>query len=487
MSISNQPQTKQELAELRKQQEAQLIALVHEFKDNIPLFAYMVFGSTLRAKQIEFVNAFKNNKRVTFKGGVGFGKTHALAILVWWSLFVHNDVQVTIFGPNEGQLQRGIWKEISVLFGRMDNAFQDWFRLTATRLERNHNPSSCYASYALASTDNLSAARGIHQINNFVFVDEATGVPDEIFTDALENVLTDPNGKLCLISNPSTTSGYFWETWNGDMQSLWTHVHGCMADAPHITEQDLYEKELLYGGKDTRLYKIMVLGEFPDSNVDGLIPKWAVDDAVENDEAVPASNYPVIWGLDPADGGDRSVLVKRHDNKVIGILEIRGTDLMQLAMRVRDEYEAMPAKLKPKAICVDAIGVGNGAYVNLKYMDLPAHKVIVSSSPTRRPDYYSRLRDQLWWECREWFLAGNVSIPDNTDLRKELVAPSYESDSGKIKVEKKDLIKRKLKGASPDYADALCLTFAISPTRFASQFGIDWYLKSPNFDVREYQ
>ncbi len=469
----------------KQQQQQQLLALLQEFHGDIALFALTVFGSTLRPKQIEFAEAFRRNKRISFKGGVGFGKTHALAILVWWSLFTHDDVQVTIFGPNEGQLQRGIWKELSLLYGKMDQTFQDWFRFTATRIERKHNSSGCFATYALASTDNISAARGIHQINNFVFVDEATGVPDEIFTDALENVLTDPNGKLCLISNPSTTSGYFWETWNGDMQSLWKHVHGCMTDAPHITAQDLYEKELLYGGKDARLYKIMVLGEFPDSNVDGLIPKWAVDDAVENDEAVPATTYPVIWGLDPADGGDRSVLVKRHDNKVIGISEIRGTDLMQLAMRVRDEYERTPPKLRPQAICVDAIGVGNGAYVNLNYMNLPVRKVIVSNSPTRKPDLYSRLRDQLWWECREWFVAGNVSIPDNADLRKELVAPSYDSDNGKIKVEKKDLIKRKLKGASPDFADALCLTFAISPTRFASQFGIDQFL-APPVDLRRF-
>lgn len=477
MSISKQE---------KQQQEQKIIALLNEFHTDISFFALTVFGSTLRAKQVEFVKAFQTSKRVTFKGGVGFGKTHALAVLVWWSLFTHDDVQVTIFGPNEGQLQRGIWKELELLYGKMDPTFRDWWTLTATKIARNSNPAGCFATYALASKDNIAAARGIHQINNFVFVDEATGVPDEIFTDALENVLTDPNGKLCLISNPSSTSGFFWETWNGPIEKIWTHVHGRMTDAPHVTADDLAAKALLYGGRDTRLYRIMVEGEFPDNDTDGLIPRWAVEAAVNNDDVVPAPTYPVIWGLDPADGGDRSVLVMRHDTKVIGIHKWNGADLMQLAMRVRDLYEATPPKLRPKAICVDANGVGNGAYVNLAYMGLPARKILVQSSPTRKPDLYSRLRDQIWWECREWFINGGVCIPKHDDLIKELVTPTYDSENGKIKVEKKDAIRKRLKGNSPDFADALCLTFSISPTRYASQFNLDRYMRGPD-DLSQYE
>ncbi|MCY1741427.1 terminase large subunit domain-containing protein [Ensifer sp. SL37] len=470
MSISKQE---------KKQEEDTIIALLNEFHHDIPLFALTVFGSTLREKQIEFVRAFQANKRVTFKGGVGFGKTHALAILVWWSLFTHDDVQVTIYGPNQGQLERGIWKELQILYGRMDETFQGWFTVNNEKIRRNHNHASCMASYALASPDNVAAARGLHQKNNFIFVDEATGVPDFIYNEALINIIRDPNAKLCLISNPSTTSGYFWETWNGTIAKLWTHVHGRMTDAPHITAQDLEDAAIDYGGKDSRLYRIMVEGEFPDNDTDGLIPRWAVEEAVDNPDAVPAPTYPVIWGLDPADGGDRSVLVKRHDNKIIGICKWNGTDLMQLAMKVRDEYEATPPKLRPKAICVDANGVGNGAYVNLHYMGLPARKIMVQNSPTRKPEFYSRLRDQIWWECREWFLNGGLSIPNNDDLIKELVTPTYDSDNGKIKVEKKDSIRKRLKGNSPDFADALCLTFAISPTRYASQFNLDRFMSSP--------
>ncbi|WP_246752923.1 DEAD/DEAH box helicase family protein [Sinorhizobium sp. BG8] len=283
--------TKQE----KQQEEDQILSLLKDFHHDIPLFALTVFGSQLRPVQVEIAEKYQNSKRTTVRGGVGFGKTHVMAILIWWALMTHDDVQVTIFGPTEGTIERNVWKELNILHSRMAMPFKDWFEVSAKKIKRISNPAGCFATYALASTDNIAAARGIHQINNFVFVDEADGVPDEVYTEALENILTDINPKLCLISNPSKTSGYFWETWNGQAAKLWAHVHGRMSDAPHVTEEDLEAKAIAYGGRDTRMYRIMVEGEFPDDDVDGLIPKWAVDEAVNNPDAVPAASYPVIW------------------------------------------------------------------------------------------------------------------------------------------------------------------------------------------------
>ena len=52
-------------------------------------------------------------------------------------------------------------------------------------------------------------------------------------------------------------------------------------------------------------------------------------------------------------------------------------------------------------------------------------------------------------------------LPDNELLAKELVAPRYTfTSSGKLKVERKDEMRRRSGAASPDIADALCLTFS---------------------------
>ncbi|WP_105405050.1 hypothetical protein [Neorhizobium sp. T7_12] len=460
--------------QLTQQQEAQLAPLLKLYQNDIAAFVVDLWGDeqALRPKQLEFCNAFRDNKRITFKGGVGFGKTRSLAILIWWALVTFADVQVTVFGPTEANLRDNVWKELKNLHDKMDAAWKSQFDMNSFRAWSIGKETSCFASYRLVNKDNTAAARGIHQINNFVFVDEADGVDDIIYTDALTNILSDPNPKLCLISNPSKNSGYFWETWNGSIAPLWTKIHGKMTDAPHVTQADLDAKALEFGGVDSRLYRTMVLGEFPENDGDGLIPRWMVEKAVNNATAVPAIGTPHIWGVDAAgsgDNSDNSVLIKRQDTVVAEMPKTwRGLDPAQLSIAIRLEFERTPPEQRPEFICVDSNGLGEGLAGNLRMMGLPVRFVNVGTSPTRKPHFYSRLRDQLWWEAAEWFRNQNVSIPDHPDLIKELVTPTYTSDTGKIKIEKKDEMKKRLKGASPDYADALCLTFAISPTRYSS-------------------
>ena len=71
-----------------------------------------------------------------------------------------------------------------------------------------------------------------------------------------------------------------------------------------------------------------------------------------------------------------------------------------------------------------------------------------------------RLRDEWWLSTKEWLEAKDVVLPDNEILAGELVAPRYSfTSSEKLKVENKD--EMRCRGvASPDVADALCLTFA---------------------------
>jgi hypothetical protein len=70
-----------------------------------------------------------------------------------------------------------------------------------------------------------------------------------------------------------------------------------------------------------------------------------------------------------------------------------------------------------------------------------------------------RLRDELWFRARDWFHGRDVRIVDDEDLIGELTLPTFKVlSTGKKQVESKDEIKKR--AASPDRADAFCLTFA---------------------------
>lgn len=74
------------------------------------------------------------------------------------------------------------------------------------------------------------------------------------------------------------------------------------------------------------------------------------------------------------------------------------------------------------------------------------------------------LRDQLWWATREWLRTDpGAMLPPSDELRDELLAPTYEVDLKHVRVQQKDKIKAEL-GRSPNYADALCMTFAPART-----------------------
>jgi hypothetical protein len=449
----------------------QLRQLIELYHGDIAAFAKQVFDSTLTPKQIEFCEAFRTKRTITFRGGVGFGKTHAEAIITWWSLLTHDQVQVPIFGPSEPQLKGGIWKELQVLHGRMSPLFKEAFEVGATRIARKTSPSSCFAEYRLASGDKPDNARGIHAVNNFVIVDEASGIDDAVFTGALLNILTDPNAKLCLVSNPSKASGFFWRTHcDPEIRDEWTQVHGQMRDSPHFDPKTFEQLAKNYGGKLSREYRVMVLGEFPLSDIDGLIPREMIEIAITNTDVIPAANIAPVWSVDPAGAGkDSSVLCIRHDSIVLDFHEWRGLDPTQLAFKIVELYQTTPTKMKPSVIAVDSTGLGAGVFSNLREFGLPVHSCIFAGSPSRGPEKFHRIRDQIYWEMREWFMTENVSIPNHQRLIEELATVTYDDGSGKIKLEDKKALRKRL-GRSPDYADALAISFAPSRAMFTSKY-----------------
>ena len=130
---------------------------------------------------------------------------------------------------------------------------------------------------------------------------------------------------------------------------------------------------------------------------------------------------------------------------------------MQLVGAIVHEVEQEEDTVE-ELLC-DSIVIGAGVADRLAELGHPVISVNVAESSAMHPTAM-RLRDELWLQTKEWLEAKDCVLPDNETLAKELVAPRYSfTSSGKLKVESKDEMKRR-GVASPDVADALCLTFA---------------------------
>jgi hypothetical protein len=74
------------------------------------------------------------------------------------------------------------------------------------------------------------------------------------------------------------------------------------------------------------------------------------------------------------------------------------------------------------------------------------------------PRYHNK-RAEIWMEMADW-VKGGGALPNVPELMGELTIPQYSYMSGKFIIEPKDDIKERL-GRSPNYADALALTFSM--------------------------
>ena len=89
---------------------------------------------------------------------------------------------------------------------------------------------------------------------------------------------------------------------------------------------------------------------------------------------------------------------------------------MVTAGKIKAEYEGTHYDMRPSAILIDAIGLGE--------LGLPVRAINVSEAAATRENCM-RLRDELWFKGREWFQERLGSIPQDDALIAELTAPTY--------------------------------------------------------------
>lgn len=337
---------------------------------------------------------------------------------------------------------------------RMDPAIRALFEVKSDEVVLKENPKLSCALARTARREQPEAFQGQHSDNLLFIVDEASGVDDIIFETGQGSMST-PGAKTVMTSNPTRTSGYFYES-HHRMRRFWATMKVSCEESSRVSPSYIEEMAEKWG-KDSNIYKVRVLGEFPSTEDDAVIPLELVEAAVGRD--VEEVGGAIVWGLDVARfGDDASALAKRRSNVVLEPVRTwKGKDLMQTTGIVVREYE--DALEKPAFIYVDSIGMGAGVVDRLCELGLPAVGVNVSESAAVG-DRYMRLRDELWFTVKEWLAQRDSRLPKDEGLLGELTSPKYNfTSSGKLKVEGKDQMKAR--GVqSPNKADALCLTFA---------------------------
>jgi hypothetical protein len=161
-------------------------------------------------------------------------------------------------------------------------------------------------------------------------------------------------------------------------------------------------------------------------------------------------------------GMDSNVICYRRgvDARSLRAEKIPGEQTRDLTLLVSKLAGLLSDGLRGQPIAmmfIDGAGVGAGLYHRLS--QLGYRNVSEVQFGGKPPDtHYANMRSFMWGRMKEWLLRG--SIPDDTQLEIDLTGPGYFHDrTDRLVLEsKEDMKKRGL--ASPDYGDALALTFA---------------------------
>ena len=137
---------------------------------------------------------------------------------------------------------------------------------------------------------------------------------------------------------------------------------------------------------------------------------------------------------------------------------------MQVAARIVEEA----TRLRADTVFIDEGGVGGGVVDRCRQLRLYVIGIQFGGKADRsdivtQGERYANKRAEMWGSLRAWLRGG--AIADDQDLHRQLVGPSYGFNArDEIQLERKEDMRRR--GIpSPDWADALALTFAyeVSP------------------------
>lgn len=433
------------------------IEWILRYRDNPVLFAREVLEVEPDPWQAELMAAVAaGERRVSVRSGHGVGKSTTVAILCIWYLLTRYPVKIVITAPTSAQLFDALFAEIKRWVNILPPQVQELLNVKSDRVEIRAAPETGFISARTSRAESPEALQGIHADNVLLIADEASGVPEAVF-EAAAGSMSGEEACTILLGNPTRSSGFFFDTHNRLKDQWWTRRVSCV-DSPRVSDAYVEEMKLRYG-EDSNAYRVRVLGEFPLSDDDTVIPMHLIEAAMNRD-LIEDDKAPAIWALDVARfGTDRSALAKRRGQVITEVKKWAGLDLMQLTGAVVAEFNSQPTHLRPVEILVDSIGLGSGVVDRLRELRLPARGVNVSESPSMKGTYQN-LRAELWFATKAWLEQRGCRIPKDEDLMAELAGPRFKfSSSGKLQVESKDeMRKRGLR--SPDLADAVCLTMA---------------------------
>lgn len=423
--------------------------------------------------QREIIESVNHNKRTSVVTAKGLGKTTLASWLGLTFMTLYNFPKVAVTAPAGTQLNSALWPEINMWL--RNSALEQMFEHTKDVLKYVPEANSEWKIYKRTPKD-ITAAQGLHKPDLLILCDESAGIKDDVLS-AFDGTLTDDshnNNKILLIGNGNKPDGFFFDTHSKPKTKKYWQTFSFSAFQSKFRNDDQINYIRDRYGEDHNLYKIEVLGQFPDANASAFISYADVIEASQRwypyDEFEDQMGYKITGdveiGLDCAgDGEDNNVAIARQGNYVFKpkVMKYGESDeVANMVLEYVDEIREMTGYDKTIRIKVDTTGgYGSGPYSYLRNDDEHNVEPVKVNFAWKAFEYdeYDSVASEMWGNMRDC-IKQCILYPNDQFLIEELHTRKIEkTGKGKTKVQAKSDYKKEY-GASPDRADAVILCFA---------------------------
>ena len=447
---------------------------IQRWREDPVAFVVDSFGVEPDAWQVDALRLLGGDpnprRKLCMKACTGPGKSAVLAWIGWHRLACFaakgEHPKGAALSVTADNLKDNLWAELAKWQARspfLEAAFQ-W---TKERIYARDHPETWFLSARSFARDADPEAigralSGLHSQFPFILLDETGEMPLAVGKAAQQIFTGNPRDALIAqAGNPTSTTGLLYDscttaaaTW--DLVTI-TADPNDPKRTPRVAVEHAQEMIDTYG-RDNPWVMATILGLFPPGGFNQLL-------SIEDVNAAMARHYRPheyefaarVLGVDVArEGDDRSIIFPRQglvafdpgkDLVLRNANSIRGAGVV---MRKWDEWDA-------DGCFIDNTGGFGGGWIDqlrvLNKSPIGIHFAGKAIDPR-----FANIRAEMWWNMAEW-VKGGGALPRIPEMIAELTTPTYGFKGDQLIIEPKEKIKQRL-GRSPDYADALALTFA---------------------------
>lgn len=454
------------------------------------------------------VEALAAGSDVGVESCTGSGKSYTLGWLMAWFVSSWEGARVFPWATKLEQLEIYAFAELRRHFPRFRRRFPRAQLYTSTQrlrlymdpAERRGDDSDDAwgifgrSAAVRAEEDVATRASGMHAPHMLIPMEEMQGI-DPAITKAIKATCTGQHNPRFGIGNPDNQHDALHRFC---MEKSVRHIRISALDTPNVVHNVARDPEWLDvendeelipgmasrkfvlsildepGGEEGRLYTTRVRGISPEQAADALIrAEWvraafARYEDFEERERLRQHGMGAM-GVDVArsEAGDKAAIAEGEGAVLERLEAFHNDDTAKLALKVGARIRL--AGIPELYVGVDTVGIGSGTADTLKLLGIRARDLNGGAAAIREIDkdadreelevylkaaLFLNLRAQMWWQLARDLERGRLAIRPDEELLRDLTIPTWFTRNGKIVVEPKEEIIKRL-GRSPNKGDAV--------------------------------